>query len=133
VIPGPAKPPVIYQGDTFVFDLRVTEDAENGTPPQPNDLTGVLVLSQVRASVSGLVIVTMSANVAADQVTSRGVVLLGLSPTQTRALSATGLTAVDGPLDVYRLGLWDVQLTWPNGAVETVLRSPIDLQLEVSR
>jgi hypothetical protein len=75
----------------------------------------------------------MDARVATDQVTSKGVVLLGLSPTQTSALSVNGLVAVDEARDVYRLGLWDVQLTWPNGVVETVLRTPIDMQLEVSR
>jgi hypothetical protein len=57
MIPGPASPPVIYQGDTFAYDFRVTEDAENGTPVQPTDLTGVIVLSQVRAKASGAVIV----------------------------------------------------------------------------
>ena len=128
MIPGtPASPPVIYQGDTFEYIFRMVTDGA------AVDLTGVTVSSQIRENVSGPVITALTAQVAVDQVASRGVVLLSLTPTQTTALSVVGLRVIAPDKDLYVLGLWDVQFTWPDGEIRTVLRGPMHLQLEVTR
>lgn len=122
MIPGTLPAPLpIYQGDVRRWSFRVRERNTDGTAGNPRDLTGVTVRAQIRATAANQqILVSWTAAAAADQVASPGVVLLSLTPAQTAALPAGK-------------AVFDVELTFPNGDVQTYLTGEINVIAEVTR
>lgn len=110
----------IYQGDTFRFTFRLRESVSRAFI----DLTGCTVSSQIRALPSSATPLVAFAGVVEDQVAMPGGATLSLTPTETAGLAATG----DG--DSY---VWDVQIIWPGGAIETYLRGNVTVLAQVTR
>lgn len=105
----------VYQGDTFdlVFRLRNPDTSEG--PGSYIDLTGCTAKAQVRSTeIDPTVLAEFTPTV--DGV--NGQVSLRLSSTQTAGLAA---------------GVWDVQLTFPDGTIKTYLKGTVTVVKEVTR
>lgn len=111
----------VYQGDTYTLFFRVRNQNPDGTPGAYIDLTGYVGLAQIRAKATDPdpPLATFAVTLA-DQVLSRGGVTLTLTPAQTAPLPVTG-------------GVWDVQLTAPDGSVHTYLAGNVIVLQQVSR
>jgi hypothetical protein len=101
----------LYQGDNFQLLFRLKDD--DGVYL---DLTGCTPKSQVKDSVGGTLIVEFVADLA-DQTTTPGGVLLSLDHT-----AATGVAN----------GVWDFQVTYPDGSVYTYLYGTVTVTGEVT-
>jgi hypothetical protein len=102
----------IYKGDsyTIVFTLKDPDTEE------PVDLTGVEVAAEIRATEdAGSALATFTCGHDDDG----GTVTLELSPAETTALTVNGV--------------WDVQLTFTDGWVQTYLKGSVTLVKEVTR
>lgn len=129
-LPAPVESPHLWQGDTFRYAFRVHDRNLDGTMGDPVDLTGVLVKSQMREfPQSPTVVIEFDAEVAADQSAeggTRGVVLLEGLPAAT-----TGIEVPEGSST--KDYSWDVQLTYPDGRVQTYIASTIVVHAETTR
>ena len=104
----------LYQGDTFEMIFRLLT-----TSSEYVDLTGCTVDSQIRATkASGTVVETFLGEIT-DQDELPGGVRLSLTAAETTLLTADGV--------------WDVQLTWPDGTVKTYLGGSVTVVKEVTR
>jgi hypothetical protein len=126
-LPAVVVPPHMKQGDTFRYAFRVRDRNLDGTPGDPVDLTGVTVRSQMRATPQDAVaVIDFDAAVAVDQVASKGVVLLEGIPADTELVDVP-----EGSLT--KEYYWDVQLTYPDGRVQTYIDSTIIVHADVTR
>ncbi|HSS09401.1 MAG TPA: hypothetical protein VLL25_05925 [Acidimicrobiales bacterium] len=102
----------IFQGDTFALQVVVSVAGE---PATPADLAGYQAASQIRPTAPAEEVLAEFEATITDNV-----ILLGLSPEKTAALPARG-------------GVWDVQITAPDGRVTTLLRGRVAVTEQVTR
>lgn len=107
----------IYQGDTWRLTLHVRAKNTDGTPGALINLTGVTTLAQVRPKEDSDEVWEMESAIG-NQTTDVGSIHLALSPEQT--------------VDVKK-GKWDLQVTWVDGDVQTLLKGNVTVTAEVSR
>jgi hypothetical protein len=131
-MPAPAQTMKLWQGDTKRTGFRVRFVNADGTAGDAVDLTGCTALAQIRSAFDAAVMVAFTAAPAADQVGSKGVVTMSLTAAQTAALAVPVGVAPDAE-GFFRIGVWDVQLTYPDGRVQTYHHGPVLLHPEVSR
>ena len=109
---------VYYRGDTFKRTIRLRSLNENGTPGPELDLSGCTVLSQVREYTDGKILTTIDAQVDPDQVTNKG---------QIHLVMDTTFTSYEG-----EVGVWDMEVTWPDTTKVTYLKGKVINDLDVS-
>lgn len=108
----------IYKGDTFPFTIRIQGLDEDGESTGYLNLTGCVPLAQIRATPTSDVLVSFTCSI----------------PTQTGAdLGRVNLRLESEDTDELVSGVWDLQLTWPNGDVFTYLAGKVTVTGDVSR
>lgn len=107
----------IYRGDTYKLPLRLRERNTNGTAGAPLDLTGCTIKAQARTDEDGSTPLA-SFTVTPDADPTTGLFTLSLTVVQTKAL---------------RGGVWDVEVTWPDGTVSTYLKGKVTVLKDVTR
>lgn len=111
----------IYKGDSFEFSFRLRARDANGDPAGYVDLSGCTAKAQVRASEDATsVMAEFTAEVPVQTGEDLGRVTLSLTPAQTGD-------------PTFQAGKWDVQLTWPDGAIKTYLSGSVAVTKEVTR
>lgn len=110
-MPVPATLPLKhYRGDTLTLTVKLWNDASHS---QPTNLTGATVLAQVRSNPdSDVVITTFGSSITGSQIT------LTLTPAQTALLPEEAT--------------YDVQVTYSNNVVQTVLAGELTAEPDVS-
>jgi hypothetical protein len=101
----------IYRGDTGKWQFKLWADANKTTAI---DLTGVTVAAMIRDKTSGG---TTSMSMTCT-VTMPNIVDMNLTPAQSRTLPAKGF--------------WDLQLTYANGDIVTVLKGAVNVTSDVT-
>jgi hypothetical protein len=116
----PATHPItVYRGDAFNQPYRLRERLADGTSGDPLDLTGCTVAAQIRQDAdSTTVLATFTCSLGTDL----GVVNTSLTGEQTGELVGSG-----------PIGVWDLQVTWPDGTPRTYLRGRVTLVKDVTR
>jgi len=114
----------LYQGDTYSFTFRLRDLSPQGDPGNYVDLTGVTAKAQIRQSETTSAVAAEFTATIPDQTVAEdtGRVVLSLTPAETAALNLTN-----------NAGVWDVQLTFPDGTIKTYLRGAIRVIREVTR
>ena len=108
----------IEQGATF----RKTLTWKTGSPAMPVDLTGYSARLQVRAKID-------DAEPLLSLTTENGGITLGTTDgTIALYLSATDSAAID-----WKKGLYDLELTAPNGDVTRLVAGSVEVSFEVTR
>jgi hypothetical protein len=103
-------PMKLYRGDTYRWQF-VLRDDEGKT--QPTDLTGVVPKAEIRDKPSGAIKATIGCTITAPNI-----------------IDAV-LLAADCAL-LPAKGAWDLQLTYADGDVATVLAGTVDVTLDVT-
>ena len=113
----PARKPItIYQGDTVSYTVTYkegTSGAEVGV-----DLTGATLAGQIKALDSATVVATFTVTADADQVTYPGKMSVVLPAAQSELLTVPNMR-------------WDLEVTWPDTSVQTLLYGPVSVVLGV--
>lgn len=117
MLPG-TKDLAIYQGDTFILRLRLKLSTARNVNDYI-DLTGCSVVAQIRSTEDSNTIIAPFTTVVENQTTNKGEVTISLANTTTTAMTQDGL--------------YDVQVTFPDGTVTTYLRGKVTLTKEVTR
>jgi hypothetical protein len=102
----------LYRGDTARWQFALWQDAARSVPV---DLAGVTVAAQIRDQPdSATILVTLSANITLPNVVNVALPagLAGTLPSR---------------------GVWDLQLTWTGGDVQTILAGVVLVMLDVTR
>jgi hypothetical protein len=94
----------LYRGDTFPLAVRIWSDAIDGTPA---DLTDVEATAQLRTDPGDALILAMDCVVELPNVVH------------------VTIAADAWPEFVLPRARWDLQLTYPSGAVRTILAGPV--------
>jgi hypothetical protein len=124
---------LLYQGDDKRYPFRVRYRNLDGTVGAAVDLTGCIAKAQIRPTYASTeVLAEFTATVAVDQVNQRGIVLLSLTAAQTAALAVPSSAQPDDA-GYYLIGVWDVQITYPDGRVQTYLVADARLHPQVTR
>lgn len=105
----------VYKGDTCAFFVRLWEKTVDGVASNPVDLTGATAKAQIRIVPSALDVL---AEFACEVTTNPGVVKLSLPATITSNLSP---------------GVWDLEITFADGVVQTYLKGNVSVTNEVTR
>ena len=100
----------LYRGDSYRWSFLLWTDTDKTAPA---DLAGVVAKAEVRDKPGGAQIVPMSCSVV-------------MPNTVTMALSAASSALL--PL----IGVWDLQLTYPEGEVATVLAGTVKVTPDVT-
>jgi hypothetical protein len=100
----------IYRGDTYAWQFAMWQDAASTVPL---NLTGVIPAAEIRNASAGRVYVTFT-----PTITQPNIVLLKLSAVDSAKCPATGV--------------WDLQLTFPNGDVNTVIAGTVTVTADVT-
>lgn len=100
----------LYRGDTYRQQFVLWADSAKTIPV---DLTDVTVKSEIRDKPGGTTIIELTVN----PVSGNSFELV-LSGEQTRDLPAKGA--------------WDIQLTWPNADITTVIAGPVSMVDDVT-
>ena len=100
----------IYRGDSYHWRFRAWQDAGM---TQPVDLTDVAVEAEIRTQPGGA-----------------GVVALACTITLPNSIDVV-LTAT-ASRSVPSRGVWDLELTYPNGDVSTIVAGDVTLTLDVT-
>jgi hypothetical protein len=100
----------LYRGDSHRWQFRLWADAAK---TQPADLTDVVVAAQLRDSPNGTIVQELACTVTTNTIE---VVLA--------AADAATLPAA---------GAWDLQLTYPNTDVKTLVAGPVAVRGDVTR
>lgn len=123
----PATPDPVHhwRGDSFNYAFRIRSTNVDGSLGPPINLTGCSVKSQLRNdSLDAGVLLEFTAQIAPDQVVSTGVVLISCTAAQSAALVVQDdETTVD----------WDVQVTYPDGRVQTFLATQFVIHADTTR
>lgn len=129
----------IYQGDVRNFFFRVRQQVFNPLsglyePGDYTDLTNWTGKSQIRnlaGNQNTSLLAEWTVNIV-NQTSTRGGVLLRLSPAQTAALPQSGPT-IGAALAAVPTLVWDVQLTDPTGDPYTFIAGGVRVLPEVTR
>ena len=109
MIPG-SYPLVLYRGDSAQWRFVLWTDAAK---TQPADLTGVVAKAEIRDAPSGRKIVPLTCAIEAPNVI-------------TAALTAASAALLPAK------GAWDLQLTYPDGEIATVLAGPVTVTPDIT-
>ena len=101
------------RGDSGQVIFRKGTQADKNAPFVPTDLTGVTVKAQVRSKPNGYVVFEFVPDYsqAAD-----GYIILNVDADVTELIKVTE-------------AVWDVQLTWPSGTVQTLFGGTRDVEI----
>jgi hypothetical protein len=102
-------PLAIYRGDSYKWQFKLWSDAAK---TQPVDLTGVTVKAEIRDKPAGTLLGTL-----ACAITMPNIINASLTSTDTASLTS---------------GAWDMQLTYSDGEVSTVLSGLVTVTLDVT-
>ena len=102
-------PLVIYRGDSYKWQFKLWSDTAK---TQPVDLTGVTVKAEIRDRPGGNLLGTL-----ACAITMPNVINASLTSTDTALLTS---------------GAWDMQLTYSDGEVSTVLSGLVTVTMDVT-
>lgn len=100
----------IYRGDTQYWQFVFWDDIQK---TQPSNLTGAIPLCQVRAQINSTVIATIQCTVVPPNTVN-----CVMEPADTESLPAHAV--------------WDLQLTYPSGDVQTPVGGNITTTFDVS-
>jgi len=103
-------PLVLYRGDSYRWRFTLWA---NAAKTDPVDLTNVTVKSEIRAAPSSALLATLTTTVELPNV-----IAAELSPTACATLPASAA--------------WDLQLTYPDGTVATVLAGAVAVTPDVT-
>lgn len=103
-------PLFVYRGDSHAWRVRLWADEERTVP---FDLTGAYVAAQIRRSPDAREAVDL-----ACEVELPNVVVARLSPERAARCPS---------------GRWDMQVTWPDARVATVVKGPVTVEPDVTR
>jgi hypothetical protein len=109
MMPG-TYPLTLYRGDTYTFRVVLWADPEQ---TDPVDLTGATVAAEIRDKPSGTTIVSMTCTVTTPNIVD------------------VALDADDAEL-VPLKGAWDLEITYPDGTVHTVLAGAVTATADVT-
>jgi hypothetical protein len=101
---------VLYRGDTYRFQARLWEDTAGGVP---TDLTGATAEAEIRDKSAGAFVVVMECEI---------------TPPNLIDVTLTGDMWASCPTK----GVWDLQVTMPDGDVRTVLAGKVDVTPDVT-
>lgn len=101
----------IYRGDTYTWQFTLWQDAGR---TQPADLTGVTARAQIRNVPAGNLLANFTCTVQLPNV-----IIMQLDTANSLNLTASG-------------GAWDLQLTYTDGSVITVLMGPVKVTMDVT-
>lgn len=108
----------IKRGDTFTRTLTCVSVDEGTGAESPVDFSGCTFRAQIRLnSESATVLATLTVT------ESAGVISLGLAAATTAAL----------PIPAVRRAVWDLEITFPGGIVQTWIEGDVVLSGDVSR
>ena len=109
----------VYRGDTYTETLTYQEGTEGAEVGR--SLTGATIIAQIRTE-TGAASATASFTCTpdADQVTNPGKFVLTLPPEQSTLLTSTSY-------------VYDVQVTWSDGKVQTLKAGTVTVTQDVSR
>jgi len=110
----------IYKGDTYRFSFRLRERTSDGDPGDYVDLEGVTAKAEIRAEDESLI--AEFDTTIADQ----------SDPDNTGKVELYPSTEVTGETN-FGNGVWDAQLTFPNGDVRTYLKGKVTAVKEITR
>lgn len=109
----------LYRGDAYDQSFRLREKLPDGSSGDPLVLTGCTVAAQIRATEDAATpLAEFDCALGADP----GVVTIALTAAQTAALTGSN-----------KIGVWDLQVTWPDTKPRTYLRGPVTLTKDVTR
>lgn len=100
----------LYRGDTYRWSVQLWADAEQTVPV---DLTGATVAAEIRDKPSGTKITTLLATLGGP-----GEIIVELTADNYAAVPANGV--------------WDLQVTYPDGTVRTVLAGKVIVVADVT-
>jgi hypothetical protein len=103
----------IYRGDTYRWQFTLWSDADK---TDPVDLTDVTVRSQIRDKPAGKLLATIDCTV-----TLPNIILATLTADECAKLPASATSCA-----------WDLQLTWPNTDITTLLAGPVAVTVDVT-
>ena len=101
----------LYHGDSYSWQFKLWLD-EGKTAPL--DLTGVVPKAEIRFEPGGAVIVTL-----VTEVVLPNIIAMSLSSTQCQTLEVAP-------------HVWDLQLTYPSGSVNTILMGTVEVTADVT-
>lgn len=101
----------IYRGDTSAWQFKLFEDESKQTP---SDLTGVTAKAQIRDRSGGSKITDLTC-----EITLPNVILVTLSAEDSKALEITR-------------GGWDLQLTYPDARVITIVAGGVTVTPDIT-
>lgn len=112
----------LYEGDSVSFSFRARSRTSTGGPGPYYDLTGCTPKAQIRFSEDDETVVAEFTAVLGDQTDSdeKGMVKLSLTSAQITDWAAEE-------------AVWDAQVTWPDGRVQTFLKGKVTVVKEVTR
>lgn len=107
----------VYAGDTIAFDVTYKE----GTPGSEvgKSLTGATLLCEVATERGGSAVTTMTVTADGDQTTNPG--------EMTATLPAANSALLTGLIYYY-----DIQITWADATVQTILQGTLTVTQDVS-
>lgn len=108
----PANYPLnLYRGDTFRTTFKLWKNKDK---TDPVDLTGIAVAAQIRAKPDSATLQSLTCTV-----TLPNIIEVFLSPDESKTLPLTGV--------------WDLQLTYANGDIQTILAGAVKVTADVTR
>ena len=121
----------IYRGDTYNWTFALWQDADK---TQPVDLTGVTALAEIRNRPGGATVVPMTCTVGADNSIAMALGAAASASLPLGSASASGGfgAAATNTLPDW-LGAWDLQLTFENGQVATILAGTVTVTGDVTQ
>jgi hypothetical protein len=104
-------PLIVYRGDTYRWQFILWSDADKTVPV---DLTNVVVEAEVRDRAGGTLLIRFDIVVELPNIIN-----MNLNAANSAALPGTG-------------GVWDLQLTFIDGDVQTLLAGPLSVTMDVT-
>lgn len=101
----------IYRGDTYTWQFTLWQDPGR---TQPADLTGVVARAQIRNVPAGTLLSNFNCTVQMPNV-----IIMNLDAANSLNLTGSG-------------GVWDLQLTYTDGTVITILMGPVKVTVDVT-
>jgi len=111
-LPG-SLPLALYKGDSFNWQIKLWTDAAK---TQPADLTGVVAKAEIRDKSGGTTIIELDC-----VVVQPNIIDMSLAASDSSHLTMSGGN-----------GVWDLQLTYSDGQVKTILAGPVKVTADVT-
>ena len=101
----------IYHGDSYRWQFTLWQDPAKTVPA---DLTAVIPKAEIRSAAGGTLITSLDLTVQMPNI-----ILAVITTAKSQGLPKTG-------------GTWDLQLTYPNGDVQTILLGSVSVTMDVT-